>query len=226
MALKIVVIIIVLLFIIIYNKKHKTKAIDPKSYKEYSKFLGNIEVEDENYNKKINTIIKLINNDKLTDINLISKKSNCSYHECILKIKFLKAKGIIRNYYIDEQNGIINSCSSEDRNLINKYSPYIYTKKYQLDEIVDSMPNTTIENRGVIRKQILEDLIYLDKKDLLNGINIDTVDERLIYYEEEQMKKKKTFSSIECPSCGALNDIPKKGKSRCEYCNRILEDKI
>ena len=67
---------------------------------------------------------------------------------------------------------------------------------------------------------------YLDKKDLLNGINIDLVDEKIIYYTESEIEKKeRNILAIECPSCGALNDVPKTGKTRCEYCDRILEDK-
>jgi len=226
MKYEVLILFVILVIVLICKKKASKRKVNIKSYKQYSKFLGNIEIKDDNYTKKINTIIKLINKDKLTDINSIAKLSNCSYHECILKIKFLKSQKIIENYYVDEQNGIINRCSIEDRRLIAKYSPYIYTKNLQLDDIVKSMPQTTFENYDEVKKLVLEELTDLDNKNLLNGINIDLVDERIIYYKEiENKKKENNVLSVECPSCGALNDIPKAGKTRCEYCDRILEDK-
>lgn len=217
--------IIVLVVILFKLLKYSGNKLNKKEYLNYVKFLGDLQPNDNNYNEKINKIKSLINNNQMTDINEIAKLSGCSYHECILKIKFLKNQGIIENYYVDEQNGIINKCSESDRKLITTYAPYIYTKQLQLDQITKLLPQTTYDNFEIIRKTVLNDLSYLDGKNLLNGINIDLVDEKIIYYKKTKNNNQKDIISLECEKCGALNEVPRNGKVRCEYCEAIIEDK-
>jgi len=208
----------------ILKSPQKSSNINDKSYQRFAKFFGKIELKDDEFNKKIDSIQKSIKKDKLTDINEIAKRANCSYDECILKIKYLKNKRILGDYYIDVDNGIINPCNSVDKLLLKKYAPFIYKKHSQIDEIVNALTTTTYENFEITKRRVIEELTYLDKKNLLNGINIDLVDEKIIYYTIEKHKKEKDFISQNCPTCGALNDVPRNGKARCEYCNNILEN--
>ena len=221
-----ILLFIVLIILIVILRKIKTNKFSKKHFESYSGFLGNIKSKDPHYHKKITTIINLINKNKIIDLKEIARISGCDYYETILKIKFLKRQNIIENYYIDRENGILNHCSEEDKKLIEKYDQFIYAKHMQPDYIAKSLPGTTFENLEKVKKQVMEELSYLDKKDLLNGINIDLVDERIIYYDIEQLKKSKDYVSINCESCGALNEVPKKGKIRCEYCERILDGKL
>lgn len=208
----------------ILKSPQKSSNINDKSYQRFAKFFGKIELKDDEFNKKIDCIQKSIKKDKLTDINEIAKRANCSYDECILKIKYLKNKRILGDYYIDVDNGIINPCNSVDKLLLKKYAPFIYKKHSQIDEIVNALTTTTYENFEITKRRVIDELTYLDKKNLLNGINIDLVDEKIIYYTIEKHKKEKDFISQNCPTCGALNDVPRNGKARCEYCNNILEN--
>ena len=85
------------------------------------------------------------------------------------------------------------------------------------------MSNATLDNLDELKEQILNELDYLDKKNLINGLNIDRIDKKIIYYTIEKHKNEKDFISIDCENCGALNDVPRKGKTRCEYCDTIIE---
>jgi len=189
------------------------------------KYLQKVQSNDKDYDEKIKIIKDLINCKKLIDIKEIARLSECTYHECILKIKFLKSKGLIKNCYIDEQNGIINECNMTERQLLTRYAPYIYTKQLQLDEIVKALHQTTDKNYSSMRKKVIRDLYYLDRKNLLNGINIDLVDKKIIYYKDFKETKNDDYISVQCQNCGALNDMPRLGKVKCEYCDTILEDK-
>lgn len=222
----IIIIILIIILLIFVFRKINQRRLQKKYFENYSEFLGSVKSKDPHYNKKMHTIINLINKNKMTNLKEISRISGCDFYETILKIKFLKREKIIENFYIDRENGILNPCSEEDKKLIEKYDQFIYAKHLQPEYIAKSFPGTTFENLEEVKKQVLEELSYLDKKDLLNGINIDLVDKKIIYYDIEQLKKHKDYISITCESCGALNDVPRNGKSRCEYCERILEEEI
>lgn len=225
----ILLLLIVLLLIIKYsnNKRKgslKLNNISEFSFQKFGKFYGQIILPDENFNKKINKIYELITVNKKTDLEEIAKLSNCEYNECVLKIKYMKNKRILGDYYIDTISREIKKCSPEDKKLIKKYSPYIYGNHYQIDEIARKLPNSRVDNLSEIEDQVLKELDYLDKKNLINGINIDRVDKKIIYYTIEKHKKEMDYISLNCKNCGALNDVPKKGKARCEYCETIVED--
>jgi len=224
MNFEIIITLIILLLILLYLlAKIKDRKLNPKDFKSYSEFLGQ-KSKDPYYNKKMHIIINLINKKCITDINEIARLSNCGLEECILKIKFLKKQKIIENYYIDRANGLLNLCSQEDKELIEKYDQFIYSKKLQPGEIARMLPSTRLDKLEQAKNKVLEELSYLDKKDLLNGINIDLVDKRIIYYEDVKSKNHQSYVSIICESCGATNEVPGRGKAKCEYCGRILEE--
>ena len=81
------------------------------------------------------------------------------------------------------------------------------------------------KNLKELVKTVINELSYLDDKYLINGLNIDKVDNKIIYYTLEKHKKEKDYISINCNNCGALNDVPRNGKSRCIYCKSIVESK-
>lgn len=217
-----IIILLILLFLI---KKMQQKKIDPKDFESYLEFLGS-KSNDPHYIKKMKLIINLINKKGITDIKEIARLSKCGFDECIIKIKFLKKQKVIENYYIDRANGVLNPCSEQDKKLIEKYDQFIYSKKLQPSEIARLLPSTRIDKFEDAKKQVLEELSYLDEKDLLNGINIDLVDKKIVYYDNGKLKNHKSYVSITCKSCGAINNVPINGKSKCEYCDRILEEEV
>lgn len=217
--------ILIIILVAIYIRLKETK-IKQKHFHNYLEFLESIKNKEPIYYNQMITIIHLINEKKMRDLKKIAKLSGCEYYETILKIKVLKSQKAIENYYIDIQNGILNPCSEKDKQLIEKYDQFIYGKQLQPEEIAKSFPRTTLMNLDLSINLVLEELAYLDEKGLLNGINIDLVDRKIIYYDIESSKKGKDYVSITCDSCGAPNDVPRKGKARCKYCNRILEEQV
>lgn len=221
-----IIIIFILLIIKMEERKRAQKfyGISEFSFQKYARFYGNTILRDPDFESKMKSIYELIVKKKETDIKKIASISKCSYDECILKIRYLKNKRIIGDYYIDCERGEIKPCSKEDRLLIKKYAPYIYSKHYQIDEIAVKLPEATLANIEEMKEKVLNELDYLDKKNLINGLNIDRVDKKIIYYTIEKHKKEKDYVSVNCKNCGALNDIPRLGKTRCEYCETIMED--
>jgi hypothetical protein len=208
------------------NVKKINSTINEKSYQKYAKFYGEITFLDQEFENKINKIYDLIVKKHKTNIREIANETNCTYEECILKIKYLKNKRIIGDFYIDTINGIIKKCSKEDLDLLNKYKYFIYGQnRLQINEMALKFPNTTFDNIEEVEDKILEELKYLDSKNLINGLIINEVDKKIIYYSIEKHKKEKDFVSINCNSCGALNEIQRGGKTWCEYCHCIIEDK-
>ena len=57
-------------------------------------------------------------------------------------------------------------------------------------------------------------------------MKINDVDKKLIYFTDEKSEKEKDFISFCCDNCGAINDVNRGNKTRCEYCGTIIEDKI
>lgn len=195
------------------------------SYQRYAKFYGNVVLPDADYAKKISIITDYILNKNETDIEKIAEASGCNYNECILKIDYLKNKRIIGNLYIDVQNGIVNKCSDEDEKLLKKYQYHIYKAHNQIRDIAISLPNTESRNLKDAEEQVFKELCYLDDKHLLNGISINKIDRKIIYYTIEKHKKEKDYITINCPNCGAINDVDRHGKTRCDYCDTIIEHK-
>lgn len=208
------------------NNSINTENINEKSYQNYAKFYGNTELKDIKFNEKINKIYDLIVNKHEKNIRKIASASHCTYEECILKIRYLKNKRMIQNVYIDHTYGKILPCTPQDEILLKKYSNYLYRGHLQIPEMAVIMTGVNIENINQVKERIYKDLVYLEEKDLINGIKIDRIDRVIIYYTLEKKLKARDFISINCPNCGAINDLNRGGKVRCEYCQTIIEDEI
>lgn len=85
------------------------------------------------------------------------------------------------------------------------------------------MHQTSSRNIDIIENKIFEDLCYLDDKGLINGIILNKIDKKIIYYSVEKHKNELDLVSINCSNCGAINDVNKGSKVRCEYCESIIE---
>ncbi len=187
------------------------------SYQRYARFYGNNELKDEEFINKINKIKKLILEDKKNNLYDIASESNCTYDECILKICYLKNKRELGDYYIDAPAGLISLCNPDDLILLKKYQHPIYYKNASIDEISKELK--------MDKKDVWKELIYLDNKKLLNGVILDVVDDKIIYYRLEKRAFEKDYVTINCTNCGALLDVRRGSKVRCDHCDTIVEDK-
>ncbi len=226
----IIIIIAIIVFIIKTEiEKHKAatnknKSLNDLSYQQYSKFFGEVAKSDENFEEKINKIYELIVNKKYDDIDNIANLAGCTYHECEMKIKYLKNKRMIGDYYIDSFTHKIKLCDTHDKKLLAKYSRFIYKKHMNIDEIVVQLTDTTMQNKERKREQVIEELKYLIDKSLINGVAINEIDGKLIYYSlVKKDKKEHNIVPIDCPHCGSYNEVSRGSKVRCEYCNAIIE---
>ncbi len=90
-------------FITGYRRRKLLNSVNEDSYQKYAKFYGDIVPTDDDFDTKVNNILKCIKNGE-TDIKVMAKESHCTYPECVLKIKYLKNKRLIGDYYIDTNN--------------------------------------------------------------------------------------------------------------------------
>jgi len=199
--------------------------INEWSYQRFARFYGEIKPSDDKFNDKIKKIYDLIINDEEDDLDVIAEKSGCSFTECVMKIRYLKNKRKIEDYYIDLVTKTIRKCSKEDEELLKKYIPFIYNQHLQINQMIARMPGASVDNLELMKHQVLKELLYLDKKGLLNGISINEVDNKIVYYTIEKHKNEKDILTINCKNCGAINDVPRHSKVRCAYCKSIIEDK-
>ncbi len=215
-------------FIIVFKNKKENKkpsTLSQMSYHNFAKFLdkNNITFDDEFFEKKLFKIKALIGEGK-RDIKEIAQESDCTFEECILKIKYLQKKQILTQYHIDIHGNELVECTPEDLKLIKKYTPFIYYNHFTLDEITTKKRKSSTQNYYKLRDAIFNELKYLVDNDLVNGIMLNEVDKEIIYYSLEKIKKR-DLVTITCPNCGALNDVNRGDKKRCEYCKTILEEK-
>lgn len=204
----------------------KMNKINETSYRDYTKFFGTEELEDKEFIKKMKIIYTQIMKANEEDIKQIAELAGCTYPECILKIRYLKQiKKIPEDYFVDEANGLVNRCSKEDQVLLKKYRPYIYRSKLQISEIASRIPHIPGKTFQEIQKQVLDDLIYLDDKDLINGIILNKVDGTITYYNTKEKGNKSDKITVTCQNCGAPNEVNRGGKTWCSYCGTIVEDK-
>ena len=196
--------------------------VNENSFQRYAKFYGEIVPSEADFDRKLNKIYILIKDHNMRDIKQIAEISSCTLPECVLKIKYLKNKRLIDDLYIDTNNMKLITCSPEDQLLIDKFKPYIYGTHTQISEFVNLVPNPEGLNIEEHKKKLLDELIYLDKKGLVNGVKIDDIDGEIIYYALEKRKTVKDRETVHCPNCGALNDVELTGKVRCSYCNSIV----
>ena len=215
--------IIIALFVKILSsiKKDDENEFNENSFQRFAKFYGETIPSDAEFNNKLNKICSLIKGGE-TDIKKIAELSSCTEAECIFKIKYLKNKRMIEDYNIDTFKLRLYTLNPEDERLLKKYNSFLYGSHPQIDVIAHILAkheNKTVEEEKEI---IFKELKYLDNRNLLNGIKINDVDKKLIYYTVEK-KKTTNLLTVHCPNCGALNDIDEGNKTRCAYCNTIIE---
>ena len=220
-----VIVIITVVKIVNPYIKPVTKSQENK-YIDYAKFYGTDSIKDQEFLKKMQIIYSQIIKSNEEDIKQIAELAGCTYPECILKIRYLKQiKKIPEDYFVDEANGLVNRCSKEDQELLKKYRPYIYRSKLQISEIVARLPHIPGKTYEEIKNQVLDELSYLDDKDLINGIILNRVDGTITYYNIKEKHKKSDKITATCQNCGAPNEVNRGGKTWCSYCGIIVEDK-
>ena len=207
------------------NSKNINK-IKEKSYIDYTQFFGTESLTDKEFIKKMKIIYSQIMKDKEQDIRQIAELAGCTYPECILKIRYLKQiKKIPEDYFVDEVNGLVNRCSKEDQELLKKYRPYIYRNQLQIPEIAARIPHMPGKTYQEMQNQVLKDLVYLDEKNLIDGLILNKVDGTITYYNNKRKSNKKDKITVNCQNCGAPNQVNRGGKTWCSYCGTIVEDK-
>ena len=222
------VVIVVVVGIILSNKNVNknptldTKHVNEESFQKYAKFYGVYTPTDDRFDIKLYRIYTFIVDKHMTDIKKISELSLCTLPETMMKIRYLKNKRLIGDYYIDTVNCKLLPCTPEDQELLEKYKPFIYGSHLQIDEMIARLPGAYHGNMNELRDNVYNELVYLDKKGLLNGLKIDDIDRRIIYYTIEKRKTHLDMVTVHCPNCGALNDVDIHGKVRCGYCDTII----
>lgn len=208
-----------------YSDLKRHENINQESYQRYAKFYEHAIPADILFEKKMNSIYQSVVNEKQRDIKKIAAKANCSYDECILKIRYLKNKRQIGDLHIDHVNGVLLPCTKEESELLTKYKPFLYYNHLTISEMAARMPGASISNLDKYKDIVFDELKLLYDKDLINGVKLNEVDKEILYYTVEKRKKEKDFISIRCENCGAINDVNRGSKARCEYCDTIIEDK-
>ena len=201
------------------------KNINEDSYQRYAKFYEQFIPTDIQFENKISIICKEILVEKNRNLKDLAERAGCTYDECILKIKYLQNKRIVPNFYIEHIEGRLLDCTKEDITLLKKYKPYIYKNHLTISEIASRLPGANLKNLEQLKKQVYDELKKLDEKNLINGIKFNEVDKEILYYTIEKRKQDKDIISIRCENCGAINDVNRRSKTRCSYCNTIVEDK-
>ena len=207
------------------SKKLDKNHVNEESYQRYAKFYGSIVPNEENFDERLLKIYDFIVNKKVYDINLIAEKTYCNLTECVLKIRYLKNKRLIGDFYIDTVNKLLVPCNEEEQKLLDKYKPYIYNSHLQIKDMVSFIPNPDMLSVSQLKEVIFQELNYLDEKGLLNGVRIDDVDRTISYYSVEKRKTSSDLVTVHCPNCGALNDVNVDGKVYCSYCKNIVTGK-
>lgn len=207
------------------NKNSNNSSQD--GYQQYAKFYGTTTHYDKSFDQKVNQIINLVKYNKVTNIKDIAKEVNCTLEATILIISYLENIKVFDNIHIDKKNYQIIDCCAEDEKLIKKYTPYIYYNHFSIEEIATKVRMTNHYQLEDVINQVYDELTYLIDNDLVHGLKIDPVDRKIIYLStgKDKTSHSKDLITINCPRCGALNDINRCVKTRCLYCNSILEDK-
>ena len=227
----IISVIIVTGFVVLFRRMNHTKELEQKidiqhvnedSFQNFAKFYGEIYPDDPQFDRKLNKIYILITDHNIMDIKRIAEISLCTLPECVIKIRYLKNKRLIDDLYIDTFNMKLIPCSNEDQLLLDKYKSYIYGSHLQVEEIAGVIPNPKMLPLDSLRNEIFKDIEYLNNKGLINGIKVDEIDHRILYYTIEKRRIYEDHQTVHCPNCGALNDVDIVGKVKCSYCNSIV----
>lgn len=195
------------------------------SYQRFSRFYDDSVLNDDLFGRKMSRVKEAILVKKMEDIKEIAEYAEVTVKECILKIKYLKNKRLIGNYYIDREKNIVKMCSEEDAKLIDKYSDEIYCKHSQIDEMAMVLKNMFPDiDYNKLKEKVYDDIKYLYNKELINGIKLDEENKEIIYYSVEKKRLAKWYATLNCPKCGALVDVPRGSSGRCSYCGSIVDD--
>lgn len=215
----------------LFKKKNKDNQSDGSdllvtewSFQRFAKFYDIRVFPDPKFYDKINTIIDSINVKKLDRLDEIAEKCESSIDDTILKIKFLKNKRIIDNVYIDRLNRIIRPCTEDDIEILNKYKDMLYVDHLSIGEMAQKVPNFHGKPLPIIQEDVYKDIRYLYDRCVVNGIKLDDSRKEIIYYTVEKKKIEETHASINCPKCGAIVFVPKKGSRICDYCGADVVD--
>ena len=135
--------------------------VNEESFQKYAKFYGNTVPKDEKFDIKLNTIYELITKNKESDIKKIADSSDCTLEECVLKIKYLKNKRLLGDYYIDTSNMKLLPCNLEDQKLLDKYKPFIYRSHLQINEIANMISNKGYKNIHELRDEVYKERLLV-----------------------------------------------------------------
>ena len=116
----------------------------------------------------------------------------------------------------------IKKCTEEEYKLLDKYVGYIYNDKLQIEQIAQLIKRTSSDDLYIIRQQVKKDIKYLISKELVDGIKYDEKEDKITRVN----LKKSSLISVNCPSCGAVNDVKEGRKGHCKYCNAIIKTHI
>ena len=207
------------------SKKNKKDNINEWSYQRFASFYDEKVLLDPLFNDKIKSIIDCVNNKRMDSIDEIAKVSNCTFDECVMKLRYLKNKRVIGNYYLDKINRTVRKCTEQDDEILKKYYNMIYVNHYQISEMAKQLPNYHNKPLTIIEEDVYKDIKYLYDKSIVNGIKLIPSTKEIKYYTIEKHKKEEYCVTINCPKCGALVDVEKGKSVRCDYCNSLVEDK-
>ena len=198
----------------------RSSKINNSSYKNFAEFYGETTTNDVEFKNKINKICSLIK-DGERDIKKIAEASSCTEEECVFKIKYLKSNKMIQDFDIDTFKMMLLNISDEEERLLKKYNSLLYGTHPQIDVMANVLAKK--ENKSVEEEKeiIFKELKYLDDRNLLNGIKVNEVDKKLIYYTVDK-RETSNLKTVHCPNCGALNEIDEYSKIRCTYCDTII----
>lgn len=211
----------------IFKKRYSTKHINEVSFQKYAKFYGYTIPKGEKFGKKIDTILLLVNKQKEKSITKIAEQIKCDEEYTITLIRYLKNKRLIDDKIIDVKAKEIYNCSKEDSQLLEKYSPFIYNSHLQINEMIPLLINKEKKEPADLKREIVYELSYLDKKMLLNGIRFNKSEEKIIYYSVEKKKIEKVgIEIVVCPNCGAVTYKKIEDDSiNCDYCHCKIDNK-
>ena len=203
------------------NEQKERDRIYNEMRKKPVEIYGEVDSSNNDFDTKVNSILTCIKKGE-TDIKEIAKASQCTYPECVMKIRYLKTSKMLEDYYLDPINLKIFPCDKEDEALLKKYIDRLYKKHLSVEDMAETMYKFDPYNKTKeeYRDEIFNDLKYLSSKKLLNGIVLNEVDKTIKYYLDQN--KETDLVTVHCPNCGSLNDVDVDSKTRCKYCNTII----
>ena len=211
----------------LFKKRYSTKHVNESSFQRYAKFYGYTIPKGEKFSQKVDKILNLINKQKEKSIIKLADSIKCDEEYTITLLRYLKNKRLIDDKIIDLNTKEIYNCTKEDSVLLEKYSPFIYNSHLQINEMIPLLINKEKLDEDELRKEIINELTYLDKKMLLNGIRYSKSEEKIIYYSVEKKKIEKVgIEIVVCPNCGAITYKKIEDDNiNCDYCHCKIEEK-